>query len=260
MVTKAKLDPFRVILGVVADHRDSDLLIAVASATGLRFDALVSGAAAHSHKTRVRELVPRILAGYDALSELAALGAANALVAALQSQSGILAQAADALRRVGWEIRDTELVVVDPDVREMFFPKGSRWDAYVVLRDLFTEASKELVIVDAYCDNTVFELLAARAPKRLAVRILCWKSATAVAGEAKAFVAQFPGWVVHVRQAKDFHDRFVIVDGGSCVHVGASINAAGKTAFMISRVEDPVNRDALLKQIEASWSAASQLV
>ena len=62
------------------------------------------------------------------------------------------------------------------------------------------------------------------------------------------------------RQAKDFHDRFVVVDGNSCVHIGASINGAGKTAFMISKVEDQVNRDALLKQIEASWAGAVQLV
>lgn len=259
MATKAELDPFRVILGVVAARRNSDILVEVASAAGLRFDASVSGGAAYSHKTRVRELAPRILIAYDELSEPAALGAANAMVAVLHSHDDILIKAADALRRVGWEIRNAELVVVDPDVREIFFPKGSRWDAYVVLRDLFAKALTELVVVDAYCDNTVFQLLAAQSQNSLTVRILCWQSATAVAGEAKAFVAQFPGWIVHVRQAKDFHDRFVVIDGNSCVHIGASINGAGKTAFMISTVEDQVNRDALLKQIETSWARAVQL-
>jgi hypothetical protein len=261
METKADLDPFRVIFGVVAAKRDSDLLTEVASAAGLRFDASLSGDAAYSHKTRVRVLAPRTVSAYDALSEPAARGAANALIAALQSRGGgVLDEAADALRRVGWDIHGTDLVAVAPDIREMFFPKGSRWDAFVVLKELFAEASNELVIVDGYCDSTVFQLLAARGPKPLTVRILCWQSATAVAGEAKAFVAQFPGWTVHVRQAKDFHDRFVVVDGTSCVHIGASINGAGKTAFMISRVEDQLNRDALLKQIEASWSAATQLL
>ena len=204
-------------------------------------------------------MTPRILAAYDGLSELAALGAANALVAALRGRDEILDQVADALRRVGWQIRDGELEVVDADVREMFFPKGSRWDAYVVLRELFAEAATELVVVDAYCDNTLFSLLATRSESPLTVRILCWQSATAVAGEAAAFVAQFPGWVVHVRHTKDFHDRFVVIDGESCVHIGASINGAGKTAFMISRVEDQANRDALLGQIKASWAGAIEL-
>lgn len=256
---KAELDPFRVVLGVLASKRNSDLLVEVASAAGLRFDTAVTGDAAYSHKTRVRELAPRIVTAYDALSEPAALGAANALVVAVQQRGAILGEVADALRRVGWDIRDAELVVVDPDVREMFFPKGSRWDAYVVLRDLFAEAATEIVVVDAYCDNTVFPLLAARSQRPLSIRVLCWQSAAAVAGEAKAFVAQFPGWVLQVRQAKDFHDRFVVIDGTSCVHIGASINGAGKTAFMISKVEDQANRDALLKQIEASWAGATQI-
>jgi hypothetical protein len=106
----------------------------------------------------------------------------------------------------------------------------------------------------------VFQLLSGRAAAPLDVRILCWQSASAVAGEAKAFVAQFRGWTIQVRQAKDFHDRFVVLDGTSCVHIGASINGAGKTAFMISRVEDQHNRDALLNQIETSWAAAIQLL
>jgi hypothetical protein len=259
MTTSPDLDPFRVIIGAVAAKRDSDLLTEVASAAGLRFDASVSGDAAYSHKTRVRALVPRIVKAYDALNEPQARGAANALVAALRARSNILDEAAEALRRVGWDVRGADLVVVDPDVREMFFPKGSRWDAFVVLKDLFAEASKELVIVDGYCDSTVFQLLSGRAAAPLNVRILCWQSASAVAGEAKAFVTQFLGWTIQVRQAKDFHDRFVVLDGTSCVHVGASINGAGKTAFMISRVEDEFNRDALLNQIETSWTAAVQL-
>ncbi|MDO9230594.1 MAG: hypothetical protein Q7U03_13655 [Syntrophales bacterium] len=259
--TKADLDPFRVILSIVAAKRDSDLLTEVASAAGLRFDASVSGDAAYSHKTRVRVLAPRIVSAYDILSEPAARGAASALIAALQSGRGsILDEATDALRRVGWDINGTDLVAVDPDIREMFFPKGSQWDAFVVLKGLFAEASREMVVVDAYCDSTVFKLLAARKQKPLTVRILCWQSATAVADEAKAFVSQFSGWVVHVHQAKDFHDRFVVLDGTSCVHIGASINGAGKTAFMISKVEDPLNKDSLIRQIEASLSASTQLL
>jgi len=260
MASKSDLDPFRVIIGVIAGKRDSDLLTEVASAAGLRFDAYVTGDSAYSHKTRVRVLAPRIINAYEVLGESEARGAASALVAALQSRGNILDEIVDALRRVGWDIQGTDLVVVDPDIREMFFPKGSRWDAFVVLKDLFNEAATKLIIVDGYCDSTVFQLLAARGATPLRVKILCWQSAAALAGEAKAFVAQFPGWSIQVRQAKDFHDRFVVLDGKSCVHLGASINGAGKTAFMISRVEDDANRDALLKQIDASWSTAVQLL
>lgn len=61
-MTKTELDPPRVILGVVAANRDSDLLLDVALAAGLRFDAALSDRGSNSYKNRFRELLPRILA------------------------------------------------------------------------------------------------------------------------------------------------------------------------------------------------------
>ncbi|TAM01974.1 MAG: hypothetical protein EPN70_18115 [Paraburkholderia sp.] len=256
-MAKSDLDPFRVILGVIAQRQDSDLLLDVVSATGLCFDESLSEQDGYSHKTRVRALRSRIVSAYGALDESSALSAANAMVAALGPHGEVLREASDALRRVGWDVRDGELVIGEPDLREMFFPKGSQWDAFVVLRGVFAEASTSLTIVDPYCDEKLFPLLSTRADKPLTVRILCWQYASALAAEARAFVAQHPGWKFCVRQAKDFHDRFVIVDHASCVHIGASINGAGKTAFMISRVDDPANQVALLSAIDDSWAAAT---
>lgn len=256
---KTALDPFRVIVGVIASRQDSDLLVDLVSATGLRFDPSLSNAESYSNKTRLRALRPRIVAARDELEDSAGLGVASTLVRALAVDESLLAIAIESLRRVGWDIQDGELVAVDPDVREMFFPKGSRWDAFVALRGLIAEAANSLTIVDGYCDSTVFQLLAARADRPLSVRILCWKSAAAVSGEAKAFCAQHTGWAVEVRLAQDFHDRFIVLDGDRCVHIGASINGAGKTAFMVSRVEDTGNRGALLKAIEDSWTASARV-
>jgi hypothetical protein len=256
---KTALDPFRVIVGVIASRQDSDLLVDLVSATGLRFDPSLSNADAYSNKTRLRALRPRIIAARDELEDSAGLGVASTLVRALGVDESLLAIATESLRRVGWDIQDGELVAVDPDVREMFFPKGSRWDAFVALRGLIAEAANSLTIVDGYCDSTVFQLLAARADRLLSVRILCWKSAAAVSGEAKTFCAQHTGWDIEVRQAQDFHDRFIVLDGDRCVHIGASINGAGKTAFMVSRVEDIGNRGALLKAIEDSWTASARV-
>lgn len=255
---KTALDPFRVIVGAIASRQDSDLLVNLVSATGLRFDPSLSTAESYSNKTRLRALRPRIIAARDDLDESAGLGVASTLVRALAVDDSLLTTAAESLRRVGWDIQDGELIAVEPDVREMFFPKNSRWDAFVALRELVAEAASGLTIVDGYCDSTVFQLLAARADQPLSVRILCWKSAFAVSGEAKAFCAQHAGWAIEVRQAQDFHDRFIVLDGDKCVHIGASINGAGKTAFMVSRVEDSGNRDVLLRAIEDSWTASAR--
>lgn len=256
---KAALDPFRVIVGVIASRQDSDLLVDLVSSTGLRFDPSLSTAESYSNKTRLRALRPRVIAARDELDDPTGLGVASTLVRSLAAHESLLGDAGDALRRVGWDIQDGELVAVEPDLREMFFPKGSRWDAFVALRELFAEASSSLAIVDGYCDATAFQLLSGRADRPLSVRILCWKSAGAVAAEARAFCAQHAGWAIEVRQAQDFHDRFVVLDDAACVHIGASINGAGKTAFMVSRVEDLANRHALLAAIEDSWINAVHL-
>ena len=257
MVSATDFDPFRIVLGLVDDV---DTLVRIGNVIGLRFDLALSDRDAYTGKTRMRALQPRIMAAHEALDDQARLVAAKVAATALCSIRPASADAViEALRRVGWELRDGDLVAGTPEIREMFFPKGSPWDAFVVFRDIFAEAQAELTIVDAYCNGSIFDMLRSRDLTGLHVRILCSQNARAVAAEAKAFVLQHQGTTVDVRQAKDFHDRFVIVDGSTCIHVGASIKDAGKTAFMISRVEDRVNRDALLTAVNNSWDAAMAL-
>lgn len=249
------LDPLRVIVGLIAD---SDVLVQIGNAAGLRFDLSVGERDATSHKTRIRALLPRLLGTYDALNEEARLVAARAAVMALRKLDVMPDQPLrESLASAGWDLRDSELVVKSPETREMFFPKGSPWDAFVVLRDAFAEASAVITVIDAYCDGTVFKMLAQRPLDKLHIRILCSKGADAVAAEAKVFTAQHPGTTIEVRRSKDFHDRFILLDGKTCIHVGASIKDAGKTAFMVSRVEDDRNREALLNQAAESWDAAT---
>lgn len=252
-----ELDPFRVMLGVIFAQVNADLLLQLATSIGLQFNATLEGDDNYSHKTRIRALLPRIVAAYDTLDEAQARGAANALAGAVCANPTLLENALPSLQKVGWDIQGGALVAIDPEIREMFFPKGSRWDAFTVLRGIFDGATKELVIVDGYCDQQVFALLASRRDKPLHVRILCSQNAPAVAAEAIAFAQQHTGWSFEVRRTKDFHDRFVLIDNTDCIHIGASINGAGKTAFMISKVEDPDNRAALSAQIEQSWQSAT---
>jgi hypothetical protein len=91
----------------------------------------------------------------------------------------------------------------------------------------------------------------------LLVQVLCSKSATEVAAAAKRFVAQYPGGSVEVRRSKDFHDRFVVLDDRACFHIGTSINHAGRTAFMVSKLEDETNRSALLAAVKEAWAAGT---
>ena len=47
---------------------------------------------------------------------------------------------------------------------------------------------------------------------------------------------QYP--MVSVVKSDEFHDRFIIVDGKTVYHIGASLKDAGKRCFAISALED----------------------
>lgn len=253
---KDTLDPFRVLLGALASQKESDLIVAASNLAGLKVDLSLSEKDAATNVQRIRALQPRILQAYDALEDQAKLIAAQAAITNLGPQANhLFDRIQTALANIGWVIQDGHLTPVDPSLREMFFPKGSQWDAFVVLRAVFQQARQSITIVDAYADGTVFQLLAAGPAVAPLVQILCSKHAAAVAAEAKKFAAQYPGVSIEVRSARnEFHDRFVIVDQNDCVHVGASIKDAGNTAFMISKVEDETNRSVLIAAVSAAWA------
>ena len=250
-------DPFRVVIGAIDD---SEVLLTAVHAGGLAFDLGLTDADAFSNKTRIRTLLPRILAAYDALDRNARLTTALAAVEALRHSDVDMAHVAQRLRTAGWKLGDTGFVVLAPETREVFFPKGSPWDAFVVLRNLFAEARESITVVDAYCDTTVFQLLQGRALNGLSLRVLCGRHAEAVAAEARVFMGQYPDVTIHVRTTTDFHDRFIVLDGTVCVHVGASIKDAGKRACMVSRIEDSGNRDAMLRQLNESWGVGTHVL
>lgn len=141
--------------------------------------------------------------------------------------------------------------------REELFPHKTEHSAYVRIREIVHEAKKMIQIVDPYTDGTLFTLLAT-VTVPLHVQILTAKTGGAdFELEAKKFKAQYSGTKLEVRRTREFHDRFIIVDGSKCYHLGASVKDAGAKVCMIASVEDPNNVRALLLQQEQSWNSAS---
>lgn len=161
------------------------------------------------------------------------------------------------LNPVGWKLSSSGLVPTDESVREVFFPTGSEHDAYVELRKILRSAKSSITIVDPYAGEVIFTLIGALEPKRPTVRILTSKLGSDFKTELQRFRNQHGATAIEVRQTKDFHDRFVVVDDGKCYHVGASIQHAGQRAMMINEVEDEQNALALIGQIKSTWASAT---
>ena len=258
-----EFDPFRVVVSFASEADSADLFIETFTGIGLTFDVNLLGDDDYSHGNRIRALRPRVLEAYGGLSTEAKLAAANAATGVFMSRierlqhvprlQGFSEQMLTAFQKIGWGFQEDRLVVLEPGIREMFFPRNSQWDAFVAIREVIDKAKCEVMLVDPYCDRAFFGILESSSARPAMVRLLCRTNPSGLKAEANAFVAQHTQVKMELRTSSDFHDRFLVVDQSTCVHVGASINHAGSRGFMISQVEDPRNRDALVKAINQAW-------
>jgi hypothetical protein len=258
-----EFDPFQVVVSFASEADNADWFIETFSGIGLKFDICLVGDDNFSHGNRIRALRPRVLEAYDSLSPEAKLAAANAVIGRFLARiqrvqqvphfHGFSERMLGVFQKIGWGFQDDRLVTLEPQIREMFFPKDSQWDAFVVIRGIIEKAKSELMVVDPFCDREIFAILQSSTERPKLVRLLCRNKPDDLKAEAKKFCEQHSEMRIEVRTSSDFHDRFLVVDQATCIHIGASINHAGSRAFMISAVEDKSNRDALIKVVSEAW-------
>lgn len=234
---------------------DSYYIPEIIDKTGMVIDWTLTEREDYSHKYRKAAYRPRVNAAYDSLSEQDRLRVTY--IAASELADRGRADALNAtLEKIGWRIEQGRLTPIRADVKELFFPKDTQHDAYVEIRRLFQKAKGSITVVDPYIDSSVFIVLRTISSPSLNVRLLTHKIPSDFTQEARKFLAQHTNFILQARKSKEFHDRFVVIDDDECWHVGCSIKDAGNKAFMLSKIEDHVNRGALITQLKNSWATA----
>lgn len=119
--------------------------------------------------------------------------------------------------------------------QKIFFD-GQIYDAFSLIKSIIQKATKEIILIDGYVDVDTLNILA---KKNIGVdaKIYTYASAPLTNRDAANFNAQYP--TLTVKKTQVFHDRFIILDGKTAYHIGASIKDAGKKCFGISVLEDP---------------------
>ena len=117
-------------------------------------------------------------------------------------------------------------------VNEIYF-NGQIFDAYSKIQDIFKLASKELIIIDAYTDNTTLDII-----KRLKVNvtIITKPNNLLTNQDIKKYNRQYHNLKVYY--TNNFHDRYFIIDKTQIYHCGASINRIGYKTFSITMMND----------------------
>ena len=118
--------------------------------------------------------------------------------------------------------------------RQGIFFNGQIFDAYRFVSDLFRTAKKSIIIIDNYIDDTVLAHLTKR-HKNVTVTILTKAISGQLALDVKKYNAQYPS--VEIKEFKNSHDRFIIIDGNTVYHFGASLKDLGKKWFAFSKMD-----------------------
>lgn len=117
-------------------------------------------------------------------------------------------------------------------VNEIYFD-GQIYDAYSKIQDIFKSAAKKLVIIDAYADNTILDII-----KRLDIEviIITKKDNLLTKQDIEKYNKQYHN--LKVVYNNSFHDRYFLIDDETIYHCGSSINRIGYKTFSINLVSD----------------------
>ena len=116
------------------------------------------------------------------------------------------------------------------------FYDGQIYDAFEQMKKFVRMARNELIIIDPYFADCVLPLIA---QKRQSVSVLVVKNSRNRLlhnVDVTRFNAQY-GNSLTVKVSDKFHDRFLIIDKTTLIHIGASLNHLGKKCFAFSSLD-----------------------
>ncbi|MAG73558.1 DNA-binding protein [archaeon] len=113
------------------------------------------------------------------------------------------------------------------------FFDGQIFDAYTFVADLVKSATKSIVLVDNYIDESVLVLLNKR---KKGVKVVVYtKPNRNFRLDLQKFNSQYAP--IEIQEFTKSHDRFLIIDEKKVYHIGASLKDVGKKWFAFSKFD-----------------------
>ena len=130
-------------------------------------------------------------------------------------------------------------------VNEIYF-NGQIFDAYSKILDIFKMAKNNLIVIDAYADNTLLDII-----KRLNIKVLLITKPNNLLTkqDIEKYNKQYHN--LNVYYDNTFHDRYFILDEDKVYHCGASINRIGYKTFSIILINDKDIGKLLLNKVNS---------
>ena len=119
-------------------------------------------------------------------------------------------------------------------LKQGIFFDGQIFDAYKFVADIIRTAQKSITIIDNYIDDTVLTHLTKR-NNCVKVTIFTRTISKQLGLDIKKFNEQYP--VIVIKEFKNSHERFIIIDNTTVYHFGASLKDLGKKWFAFSKMD-----------------------
>ncbi len=129
--------------------------------------------------------------------------------------------------------------------KEGIFFDGQIFDAYKFVSDLIKTASKEIILIDNYIDDSVLTLLSKR-KKNVSAKVFTQNISKQLKLDLEKHNQQYD--LVEIWEFKKSHDRFIIIDNNIVYHIGASLKDLGKKWFAFSKIK--INASEILNKLQ----------
>jgi hypothetical protein len=129
-------------------------------------------------------------------------------------------------------------------VNEIYF-NGQIYDAYSKILDILKQAHKELILIDAYADKNVLDII-----RNLDVNVILIvkKCSLLSKKDIEKYKEQYNN--LSVIYNDNYHDRYFIIDKSIIYHCGTSINRIGYKTFSITLIDDEIIKESLINKIK----------
>lgn len=144
-------------------------------------------------------------------------------------------------RQIGYEIKSDEKfdklfnALEDKSLKpsQGIFYNGQIFDAYSFISDLIREAKQSITLIDNYVDDSVLTLFSKN--QDIDVTIYTNTISKQLKLDLEKYNAQYRA--INIKNFKDSHDRFLIIDETQIYHIGASLKDLGKKWFAFSKMD-----------------------
>ena len=117
--------------------------------------------------------------------------------------------------------------------KQGIFYDGQIFDAYVFVNNLIKTAISEIILIDNYIDETVFTIFS-KYPN-IRTKIYTQNISKQLKLDFEKYQKQYQN--IELKEFKNSHDRFLIIDKKDIYHLGASLKDLGKKWFAFSKFE-----------------------